>query len=257
MTAKIFLFDIETAPLTANCWSMWKQNIGWNQLIEDWYMLTWAGKWLGEDNILFDSNHLHGDPKDDEAICASLHACLDEADIVVAHNGNRFDIKKVNARFIGHGMEPPSPYRKVDTLLEARKNFAFTSNRLDALGDTLGFGRKIDTGGFSLWTRCMSGEIEAFEEMVEYNIQDIALLESVYLKLRPWMQQHPNVNVFDDDETPRCPKCGGTHLNYRGYATTQMARYHRFQCMDCGGWGRDRVHMLDKAKARSLKNGIA
>ena len=255
--AKIFLFDIETSPITGNFWGMWKQNIPVQMHTLDWQMLTWAGKWLGSDEILYDSNHLHGTPFDDKGILESLHTCIDEADIIVAHNGNKFDMKKMNARFILQGMQPPSPVRKIDTLLEARKNFAFTSNRLDALGHLLGVGRKVETGGYALWEGCLKGDVESFETMLEYNIGDVTLLEDVYLKLRPWMNQHPNINVFTEDEEPACPKCGGTHLNYRGYASTQMAKYRRFQCMDCGGWGRDRVHMLDKAKSRSLKNGIA
>jgi hypothetical protein len=246
------MFDIETAPLAGNMWGMWKQNIGWNQITRDWYMLTWAAKWLDEDVVMYDSNHLHGDCRDDRPICESLHALLDEADMVVAHNGNKFDVKKVNARFILHGMEPPAPYRKIDTLIEARKNFAFTSNRLDALGDALGLGRKVDTGGFSLWSRCMEGDDAAFEEMVDYNVQDIILLEEVYLKLRPWMHNHPNVGMYNDDETPQCPKCGGTHINYRGTRKTQVSTFHRFQCQDCGGWGSTRYNTLDKDKRKKL-----
>ena len=249
--AKILIFDIETAPIRAYVWRMWKETIGFNQIHDDWYMLTWAAKWLGEEDMYFDSNHLHGDCNDDTEIAKSLHAMIDEADIIVAHNAKKFDIKKMNTRFMAAGLSPPSPYRVVDTLEEARKHFAFTSNRLDALGKILGVGEKVDTGGFDLWWRCMEGDEEAFEEMVYYNIGDIELLEKVYLLLRPWMKNHPNIGVYDDDETVSCPKCGGTTLQWRGYATTQAGRFHRFQCQSCGGWGRSRYSVLgvDKKKA--------
>lgn len=253
---RILLFDIETAPLLANVWGMWKQNVGWNQLREDWYMLTWAAKWLGEEQVLGDSNHFHGDCRDDTGIVTSLHALLDEADMVIAHNGNRFDIKKVNTRFLAAGLAPPSPYRKIDTLNEAKKNFAFTSNRLDALGDALGLGRKIDTGGFDLWRRCMEGDELAFEEMLEYNMRDVELLESVYFRLRPWMNNHPNLGVYYADGQETCPKCGSTHIQWRGTATTQTGKYRRFQCQNCGGWGRGRTTILDKEERGGILNNV-
>ena len=254
--ARIFLFDIETAPIAAYVWGIWKQNVCMNQIERDWRMLTWSGKWLGEEEVLYDSNHLHGNCMDDSAIVASLHGYLDEADIVIAHNGNRFDIKKINTRFLSHGMSPPSPYRKIDTLLEARKCFAFTSNRLDSLGEALNLGRKMPTGGFSLWDRCMKGEDKAFEEMLEYNMEDVLLLERVYVALRPWMNNHPNLGVFDESPEPSCPKCNSYDLQWRGYATTQAGQYHRFQCNSCGGWGRDRMNDMDKEAKKGVMRNI-
>lgn len=258
MKPKIFIFDIETSPITAYTWSLWTEARSYDNVISDWSMLSWAGKWLGDDEVYWDVNS-YRDPLDDTKILQSLHSFMDEADIIVAHNGNKFDIKKMNARFLLNGMKPPSPYRKIDTLLEARKYFALTSNRLDALGEMLGLGRKKETGGFKLWTRCLSGDKAAFEEMVEYNIQDVCLLEDVYLTLRPWMQNHPNVGVFNaDNEVPRphCPKCGSQAVEYRGYATTQAGKYRRYQCQSCGGWGRERVSVLTKTQREGLTNNI-
>ena len=254
MSAKIFLFDIETAPILASVWGIWQENIPTARIIEDWYMLTWSGKWLGEEEVYYDSNHLHGDHTCDKAALSSLHGFLDEADIVVGHNGNRFDIPKVNARFIQQGMSPPSPYRKIDTLREARKNFKFTSNRLDALGETLGLGRKAETGGFDLWKGCMAGDKASFEAMIDYNIQDVNLLERVYLTLRPWMTTHPNLGVYEEEEVPSCPKCTSTNIHYRGKQYTQVAVYNRFQCQDCGGWGRSRTTENTLTKRKSLTN---
>ena len=250
------MFDIETAPIQGCVWSMWKQNVAWSQVREDWYMLTWAAKWLDEEEIMYDSLHHYKDLFNDEPIVQSLHALLDEADIVIAHNGNKFDIPKVNARFITHGMQPPSPYRSIDTLAVARQKFRFTSNRLDVLGDILGVGRKVETGGFQLWARCLDGDPTAFQEMADYNIGDITLLEDVYLKLRPWMSNHPNINIYDDEEEARCPKCQSAKLHWRGHAYTQVSKFHRFQCQDCGAWGRSRVNKLGKGKRQSMLNNI-
>ena len=66
------------------------------------------------------------------------------------------------------------------------------------------------------------------------------------------MDQHPNLGLYYDDAKSRCPKCGGTHIHYRGYAYTPMGRFHRFQCQDCGGWGRDRSSALSKEERKEV-----
>lgn len=255
---KILIWDIETAPMRAYIWSIWKENIPPARLLDQWNVLTWSAKWLGSDEVMYDSLHLHDvDFSDaggdiDRPILESLHTLLDEADITIAHNGNKFDMKKVNARFIKHKMKPPSPSRQIDTFVEAKKSFAFTSNRLDAIGEFLGVGGKAETGGFELWDRCCHGDPEAFKTMVDYNIRDIQLLEDVYLAMRPWMKNHPNLGVYSDEERPECPKCSSTNIHWRGNATTQAGKFHRFQCQDCGGWGKTRYTVLSKEKRKSL-----
>jgi hypothetical protein len=83
--------------------------------------------------------------------------------------------------------------------------------------------------------------------MKDYNILDIVVLEELYLKLRPWASNHPNVAVYEETpEKPVCPKCGGTHLQYRGYAYTSTAKYHKLQCQSCFGWSRTRYGLTSK-----------
>lgn len=256
MTAKVLVFDIETAPLKGYFWRIWKENIGMNQLIADWHMLTWAAKWLDDKEVMYDSTHLHGDPTNDRPLLESLHQLLDDADIVVAHNGNRFDIPKVNARFLQAGLHPPSPYKRIDTLQVAKRQFAFTSNRLDAIAQYLGIGAKHETGGFQLWEQCLAGSHAAFDKMVEYNIQDVELLEQVYKEMRPWIPNHPNIGNLEE-QTHACPKCGSKHLQKRGFSYTQVGKYQRYQCNSCGGWSRERLSCREKGTGPTLTNAVS
>lgn len=251
MSPKILLFDIETKPNQAYVWGMWKQNIAPGQLIDEWEMLTWAAKWLHKRRVMSDSVHKHKSGTDYE-ILLGLRDLLNEADIVIGHNARRFDRKKANARFIKYDILPPSPYRVIDTLDEAKKNFAFTSNRLDALGKYLGVGQKLDTGGFDLWARCCNGEKAAFKEMLAYNREDVRLLERVYLKMLPWMQNHPNLGVYGECDEPVCRNCGSEDLHWRGFAYTQVGKYHRYHCQDCGSWGQSRFTILGKEERENL-----
>jgi DNA polymerase III epsilon subunit-like protein len=120
---------------------------------------------------------------------------LDEADVVIAHNGKQFDIKKLNTRFLLHGLTPPAPYAVLDTKLIARRYFGFTSNKLDELSRQLDKERKLTHTGKKLWFDCMEGDEKAWRLMGKYCKQDVLLLEKKYKSFLPWTEQHPNWNL--------------------------------------------------------------
>lgn len=183
---KILLFDIEVSPITSYTWSLWETNV--IEVKKDWYMLSFAYKWLGESKVIVKALPMYSDylkdKENDKALCQDLWEVLDQADIVIAQNGDAFDIKKANARFIVHGFKPTSPYKTIDTLKVAKKYFKFDSNKLGELGRYLGVGNKAETGGFSTWLGCMNGDMDMWTKMIRYNRQDVILLEKVYLRLR-------------------------------------------------------------------------
>jgi len=100
---RIMLLDIETAPQKGYFWSRFNITVGSNQVIEPSYMLTWAAREFEGTDVEFDSLFINQDaywedPKDDKRIIESMYEILDEADIIIAHNGDNFDIKKIMAR---------------------------------------------------------------------------------------------------------------------------------------------------------------
>lgn len=255
--ARILVYDIETAPVRAYVWRMWKENIGTNQIISDWFMLTWSAKWLFEDGVMSDKiTPKEVKNEDDKRICKSLWALFEEADIVIAHNALKFDNKRMNTRWIMNGMTLPSPYQTIDTLVHARKKFSFNHNRLDYLAKQLGVGRKIDTGGFELWERCMNGEQKAIDEMEIYNIHDVRILEDVYLKMRPYIQPHPNIGLFIKDNVKACPTCGHEELEWSGTYNTYANSFDAFRCKNCGAIGRSRNTNLDTESKRFLQMSV-
>jgi DNA polymerase III epsilon subunit-like protein len=172
---------------------------------------------------------------------------LDEADVVLHYNGARFDIPHLNREFVQVGLLPPSPYKQIDLLTTAKKEFRFPSNKLAYVSEALGLEGKVRHEGFNLWIKCMAGDEEAWENMREYNIRDVVLLEQLYEKLRPWIRSHPNSAVILGEEV--CPACAGSNLQARGFTVLQTGRYQRYQCNDCGKWSRstqqvDKVHVV-------------
>ena len=159
------------------------------------------------------------------------------------HNCDKFDIRKSNAKFIEYGFKPPATYKTVDTLKIARRYFRFDSNKLDSLGEYLGLGRKVKTGGFDLWDRCIQGEEKALRLMEKYNKKDVELLENVYLKLRPWMTNHPNLNLISETRH-NCPICESSKVQRRGFSYSRVNKYQRWQCLECGGWSQSPINKI-------------
>jgi hypothetical protein len=254
---KILLFDIETSPIMANVWSLWSECKSMKMVDLDWYVLSWSAKWLDGKKIttkaLPDYKKTYKkNPVDDSALLKDIWDLLDQADFVIGHNAQKFDVKKLNARFMLNGMLPPSPYRMIDTLKEAKAHFAFTSNKLDSLGELLGCGRKVEHEGFELWRKCMNGDLKAWKNMCKYNEQDVILLEKVYLKLRPFMKNHPNVNLDGKVSKCKCPACGSSNLIKRGYAYTNASKFARLRCKDCGKWSREKITQLNKGQRKNI-----
>lgn len=245
---KILLIDIETAPNLAYVWRLWKENVGLKQLVEHEYLLSVAMKWLGEEEVFYYENRHNND----KILVEKIVHFLSEADAIIAHNGKKFDIPKIRGRALVHGLAPFSPVKIIDTCLVARSQFGFPSNSLAYLSEVLDLktkkGGHKKFPGFDLWVQCLKQNDEAWKEMKEYNIVDILALEELYLKMRPYMTQHPNVAVYKEGtlESPACPKCGSVQVQWRGKAYTSSAAYHKFQCNDCGGWGRSRYTLLGK-----------
>ena len=244
---KILLIDLETAPNIGAYFSLWDEgNILWNE--KYWYILCFAYKYLGEKEThvvaLPDFKTWKKDKESDEELVKKLWELFDEADIIIAQNGNAFDIKKANARFIKWGLESPSFYQKIDTLVIARKYFKFDSNKLDDLGDYLGIGRKLRTEK-GLWQDCMKGDKHAWKTMKEYNKQDVILLEKVYYKLRGWDIHSPNLNLLYGG-IYCCPTCGSSQVHKRGFRYTRTNIYQSYYCLNCGRKSQGEIIKKDK-----------
>lgn len=248
--AKIILIDIETAPNLSWVWGKWEQNVLAVQ--KDWYILSYAVKTLGAKSVkvhaLPDYPGYAKNKEDDAALVQDLWATLDSADIVIGHNSDAFDLKKSNARFLAHGLKPPRPYKSVDTLKISRKHFKQDSNKLDDLGKYLGVGRKIVHTGFNLWSGCMRGDVKSWAQMRRYNAMDVALLERVYLKLRPWSTSHPNLSFYSCAHN--CPVCQSEELSNDGFTYTRTTKKQRKVCCDCGH------RFVDAASKVLLKDGV-
>jgi len=251
---KILFIDIETAPILGYVWGLFDQNVGLNQIHTDWHILSWAAKWRGEDKMHYMDQRKAKDLENEKVILEGIWKLLDEADIVVGHNSRRFDVKKLNARFLVHGMQPPSPFRQIDTLAISRKHFAMTSNKLEYLADKLGCKlKKLKTKefpGFELWKQCLAKNQAAFKEMELYNKRDVDVVEEVYEKLIPW-DNSINFSVFNKGE--HICSCGSKDLIRKGTASNNSGLFIRYKCKSCGKPYQEKVNELTPEQRKNLK----
>jgi uncharacterized protein YprB with RNaseH-like and TPR domain/predicted RNA-binding Zn-ribbon protein involved in translation (DUF1610 family) len=245
---RVLFFDIETMPHEVYTWGLWDQNVGISQIIQPGRVFAFAYKWLGERDTWFVSDHEHGH----ETMVRTAHSLLSEADIVVTYNGISFDIPHMQREFLLAGFRPPKPYKQIDLMRVAKRQFKFASNKLDFLSQQLGLGRKTSHEGFDLWVKCMADDEKAWKKMGIYAKQDVKLTEKLYHYLLPWLVNVPHIGQMDGAEHS-CWACGGTKLTRDGTAYANVTSYRLYSCDKCGAWVRGSTKLQEATTTRQQR----
>ncbi len=256
---KVLVLDIETSLMLVYVWQLKYNNyISHEQIKDDWFVMSWAAKWLGESKVMqMDCR----DSQKDKGIIKELWKLIDEADIVVGQNSNSFDLLKVNARAKIHGLLPPSPYKKIDTMLEAQKNFGFSSYKLEYMANTLKLehtkSKHEKYPGLKLWIEAQSGNMDAWSEMAKYNKVDVLVTEELFNEVIPWSFAI-DFSLWDDSPKNTCT-CG-SDLFVKGdrFVYTSVGKFNKWKCANakCGKWTRGSTNLFSKEKRTSLRRKI-
>lgn len=258
---KVLIFDIETAPILAHVWGLWENNVGLNQMITDWHLLSWSAKWLDapEDEIMYQDLRHAKDVENDKLIIEEIWELLDMADVVITQNGKAFDQRKLNAKFLQHKMGKPSSFKHIDTKKLAQKYFDLPSYKLEYMSDK--FCTKYqklkhkEFPGHELWRECLKSNVRAWNEMELYNKHDVLTLEELFNIFAPW-ESSVNFNLFHDRDEHVC-KCGSKDHIKNGFYYTSMGKYQKYRCKNqkCKAETRARQNLFTKEKKDSLLQG--
>lgn len=225
-------FDIETSPNIGLFWSAgYKQNIDYSNIIKERAIICICYKW--EDDR--DTYGLTWDHKqDDKKMLSEFIKIANQADELVGHNGDKFDLAWIRTRCLFHGIDMFPKYTTIDTLKVSRAKFRFNSNRLNYIAQYLGIGQKIKTE-FGLWKDIvLNKDKKAMEAMVKYCKKDVILLEKVFKHLRKHMEPKTHYGVIFGQDRGSCPECGSDELviNRRKTTATGLKKIV-YQCKEC------------------------
>ncbi len=257
---KVIIFDLETLPDLPAALKEWcaLSNFPGRTLKASITSVICAGwKELGTDKPVqcinaWDFPEWEINQNDDSRVVKALYDVLCDADMIITHNGMKFDLRYLQTRLMLHGLAPLPPIHHVDTRqLLSRKLYLFSASLKHATNFYKMSIRKMDHGeGWDLWVDVHAKKPEAMKLMTEYCKQDVLALEQLYYKLRPLANntQQLNHNLFNVGQGDKhvCPTCGGTRLQNKGYRHTTVSSYKRYKCLNetCGAYSR--VDMKDR-----------
>jgi hypothetical protein len=247
MSARILVLDVETQRAVVERFDLYPGYTHIDRVIKPTRLLCFAAKWHDEEDMFFHAAWDDDDQDAHEEMIKAAWALITEADIVVGWNSTRFDLQHFQAAFGRLELGPPAPYKSLDLMQVAKRNFKAGELSLKLqwfsrmwLGD-----EKLPHQGMDLWHEIRYGDpknkLEAQRIMREYNCQDVLLTEQLFERFKPWTGV--NYALYDadaDDGKQRCVKCASENLNRRGYFYTTTFAYQRYRCMDCGSWSRGR-----------------
>lgn len=253
--AKVKILDVETAATISAHFGRFNINIGQANVVkEGGWILCAAWRDLGSSEttgISLTKEEVRAG--DDSRIVKELWKQFEEADVIIAHNANGFDVKVIRTRCLANGLAALPTVQVIDTLALAKKFLKLPSNKLDDIGAYFKLGRKFSTGGIALWISVQSGDELAMIKMLTYCIQDVDLLHDVYLKIRSVGGSAYNAGLYYDDLVTRCKTCGSDDLEKTGRKSkTSVNSFDEYKCLSCGSVHRGRENKTTTAKRKSL-----
>ena len=227
---KRLYIDLETSPNIVYTWNVgYDLNIGHENIIKERAIICACYKWEGDSKV----HAIKWNNGDDSSLIEQLLWVMLEADEIVAHNGDRFDIKWFRTRCLYHGVQTLPEFKTIDTLKISKDKFKFNSNKLDYIAQYLGYGGKIKTD-FDLWKKVLNGDKKSLVEMIEYCKNDIIILEKVYKRLEGYAKHKTHVGVLNGGTKCDCPMCGSSDTHSKGNAASAAGVItKRMVCNEC------------------------
>lgn len=228
MKPKILFLDIEATNLNANYG----------------FVLCVGYKYLGQKRVycptLADFRKSFGkDCTNDKKLLKEIRDVIEGADLIVTWYGKRFDIPYLQTRLLLNNLPPYNVKSHLDLWVTAKRHLKFNSNRLDTVSRVLPTKNKeYKTPIESIhWIRASAGHKPSINYVKKHCVADIKVLEQVYQKMLPFIQDHPNLAYLLNPEVKGdkayCPNCGHYPCMRDGYAATKRQVKQVWYCKSC------------------------
>jgi len=227
--AKILFYDIETSWNEGWFWRPGRKvSLTHSQITKERAVICVSYKWAGEDEVYtltWDKN------QDDKFLISQFIDVLNEADMIVAHNGNSFDLRWIRGRAAYHRIPMLPRYKQFDTMRVAMSKFNFNSYALAYIAKFFGIeDGKIQTRP-QLWDDvCLYNDRNALIEMIEYCERDVEVLEKVYDVIKYYDNPHLHAGVLNGEIKATSPITGGVEIKHiKSIVTTAGTVKHVMQ----------------------------
>lgn len=252
----LVIYDIEVSYIVSATWDVYDTNVV--KILREPFIIGIGWKFLGGKETFYkditDFPLYKRDRFTDKALVEYFKDnVLEQAEIFIGHNSNAFDWKWIMGRLATHGIEPPSQKRHIDTCRVSKNNFKFPYHSLKYLAEKFNLPRKIQNDGIELWVDCIEKNIpERWQEMEDYCKGDVIATEALYLRIRPFIKNHPNMAMILADMTiengtfRNCKQCGNTEMVKSGIEYTNTTSWQTYRCYNCGA--RPRGEKVDRPK---------
>jgi hypothetical protein len=229
---KRLFWDIEVSPNIVLAWRAgWKERIPPENIIYERAIICICYKWQHEKQV----HSLQWNKKQcDGGMVKKFAGVMEEADEIVGHNIDKYDLKFFNQRAIFHKIPPPRIPKTVDTLAIARRRFAFNSNKLDYISQYLGHDSKHKTE-YDMWKKILMESCDvSMDKMVKYCKQDVRITQKVYEELQSYHNPKTHAGVVEGRDKWSCPECGSEKVRAKGWEVTRTGvRRKLMACMSC------------------------
>ena len=252
--ARVLYLDIENSRMIISkfpTYVLWNiDRIDHKYIEHDWYITCASWAWLDlekqkigkiESVSTADFTTYKKDFRNDKGVVKALLKVISEADLVIGHNSDSFDLKKINDRATVYGLESIDIPPTVDTLKANKKYRKSSSNSLAYLARQLGVPTKIDLPK-GVMHDADEGCEKSLKKLVAYNKGDIISGASVYFKLMPYIKNHPDIRrimglintPIEGQRTMQCGTCNSNNVKKDGIYKSKTGVFTRVRCKDCG-----------------------
>jgi len=269
LSKKVLILDIELSKAIYYSFPSFRPvKLNLKDKIQGQFIISAAWRWWGEEEIklvsvLDDKRRFKRDFSDDYHVVNELCEVVKEADILVGHNSDGFDVKHLSFMAYKHDLPPLPHLNSIDTLKQARRRFKNDSLSMDEIAKIRQLTHKTDVPNKNqVWNDASSGCPIAIQTIADYNIDDIDVQTEMFDDMLPWMINHPVLHLLEGEASKGmvCGACGEVEdLQKRGFAYNKQrtTKYQRFVCNTCNHWGVDKsINMLSKKyiKAQNIVN---
>jgi hypothetical protein len=238
---KILHYDVEVYKAWLNREFVYelKQSeryIKYKNIDKDKSLMCFAYAWQHEKkvklcSVLDNTERFINDHYDDYELCLKLKELFEEADIVVAYNGDRFDWKFFQWRCAVNGITAPRKPIMFDPFKVVKSEFLPTARGLGDVALALGLSMKAYMPDQN---KCASGCALTIGKTGEYCKDDIPPMIDIFefLLFNGYIRKGLKINsILGNNDL--CISCGMDEFVDDGYDYTPKSRYELKKCVTC------------------------